>query len=155
MAAKKFDRRRVGERKTRHGYEYSYTTKNDLWYVTCEIRQLPGGLFRSGEVWKSKIVPTFDMMDHKLVETGTRKNWKRFAYWNFALEKKEEMEFTNPKLREGHLPQYVVDICQELSDLMAAKFPERGLGVGTPSDGGMRVGERDFALKRGKYSEEG
>jgi hypothetical protein len=114
---------------------YCYLTDNELWFISCSIRQLPGGLFRDGEVWKSKKVSTFGILDHKYVETGTRFDWKRVAAWGFALESQEEMHFTMGKAK---LPRYVIAICRRLSDMVGLKFPHRGIGVGVPSDGGMK-----------------
>lgn len=145
MAVEKFDQNRIGTVTAPNRCEYSYQTENSLWHVTCKTEQLEEGLFRDGEVWKSRIVPTFGVVDHKEVETGTRFRWKKIAAWNFRKETREEVYFD---YGDHLLPQYVIDICQELSRLMADKYPQRGVGVGAPVAGGIfppgkRISERD------------
>ena len=133
MAAKQFDRELV-KPSGKKGRRFTYETENRVWFVECYIRQLPGGLFRSGEVWRYYVVKQ-DQFGQDPVR------WRRFCSWEFDMERSDKILFSS---KEHKLPEYVKDICQELSDILAHRFPVRGIGEGVPSEGGMRLGERTY-----------
>ena len=127
------------------GKKVSYTTQNGLWYVQCEIRQLPGGLFRSGEVCRAYV------MGEDISKSIDRIcGWKKVGYWNFGLEKYTEVKFTTST---QYLPLYVREICRRLSKEMAERFPLRGIGVSLDREGNATKDTDDASFERLRWTE--
>lgn len=123
MAREKYDPHRIMWIGKRHR-KASYLTENGHWHICCDIRQLPGGLFRSGEVWRSA---------ERKEYPGTYR-WRRFASWDYDLERQDRMRFLKARANVPgyvNVPEYVRVICEEVGLLLANKYPVRGLGVGS------------------------
>ena len=114
---RKFDPERVdvwGKKKRTMTYE----TPNEVWFLKVIMRELPDGVFTSGEVWKT----------HKI----KGKPWRttRNSWWDYGLTD-NYMTWLSPRLP----PTYVKFIAEKLGEMVQKQCPDRGAAA----DGALTI----------------
>jgi len=91
----------------------TYETPNKKWFLKVSVRRLPGGVFTSGEVWKT----------HKI----KGKPWRTTlnSWWDYGLQD-DRMTWLSKVVP----PNYVKFIAQKLGEMVQKECPDRGAAPG-------------------------
>jgi len=95
---------------SKSGRTMTYETPNKVWFLKIILRQLPGGLFTSGEVWHSHSTKT------RGIVTVHR------SAWNYGVVNDDQMQWSTARLP----PDYVKYIAVRMGEFLHNKFPLRG-----------------------------